>query len=498
MILKLLSTASAALLLVFSAAGAAEPQRILPGVPNNALNSLSYRYMVAAPPKLDKKAKQLEAQIQKQPLEGIEAVRTLDSLPDVVFVLDDNSPEAARLTAEAEKTGAYVLSFAPRSNANRSRAENLLRTRYFSGERPTYSTVFTAGADYHNYRIPTAVATADGTIVVLAEARAFHKDQAENDIVARRSTDGGRTWSTMRVVAENGKASLNNPTAVVTGGNRIVLVYQDYPPKMSEGTATAGAVRCFVVVSQDAGATWSAPRDITASVRPDGATSFCTGPGVGIVLQQGAHKGRIVVPCNVNAPVWYNYLIYSDDNGATWHTAPGRSAYGTNESQAVEVGADSILVVARCHRNVGDTAWTAPKGWSPWNFERVTRRRAQMLVANGKWGATDVRRELVDPTCQGSVVRYGNLLLLCNPASDYTVLDERPYRSTPPMRINGSVRVSRDNGRTWSPAKRIYGDRRTEFQYSVLVALPNGKVGCVFETYPDIRFAVFDLDWLLN
>lgn len=477
---------------------AAEPQRILPGTPNQNPEGLSYRYMVAAPEKLARQVFTLEKKVAKEGFVGIEAVRHLDSLPDVVFVLDNNTPESAKITAEAEKRNAYVVSLAPKSKANLARITGLLHARYLSGNEPRYSTVFKAGEQYHNFRIPSVVTTSNGTVVAFAEGRAFLKDQAENDIVARRSTDGGVTWGPMIVVAENGKASLNNPMAIALADNRLVLLYQDYPPKMNEGNATSGAVRCFVVTSSDGGATWSAPRDITNQVTPAGATSFCTGPGVGIVLEQGAHKGRMVVPCNVNAPVWYNYLIYSDDAGQTWHIAPGHSAYGMNESQVVEVGSDSLLVVARCHRNIGDTAYTAPKGWNPWNMERVTRRRAQALVVNGTWSPVEVRQELIDPTCQGSVIRVGDLLLLSNPASDYTVLGERPYRSTAPMRINGSVRFSRDGGRTWSPSKRIYGNRRTEFQYSVLTPMGGGKVGCLFEANAELKFGVFDLEWLVN
>lgn len=481
-----------------AAAVAGEPQRVLPsGKPHQTPNGLTYRYMVAAPKGLKHKARKLVKHIT--PLDGIQAVWSLDSLPDVVFVLDNNSPEAEQITVQAEKRNAYVVSFAPRSHANTDRINRLLQSRYFSGQRPTYSTVFTSGVDYHNYRIPSVVTTKNGTVIAFAEGRAFARRQAENDIVMRRSTNGGKSWEPMIVIDHQGKSSLNNPTAVyLADKNRIILLYQKYPPQMNENNAVADAVRCYMVTSDNLGVTWSTPRDITAWVAPAGATSISTGPGVGIVLERGVHKGRIVVPCNVNTPVWYNYLLYSDDQGATWHIDKQHSAYGLKESQVVEVGNDSLLVVARCHRYVGDSSHTAPKGWTPWNYERVTRRRAQVRVVDGKWGAVEIRQELVDPTCQGSVVRVDNLLLLSNPASDYTALDDRPYRSTPPARINGSVRYSRDGGVTWTPAKRIYGDRLTEFQYSVLTPMGDGKIGCLFEANSRIKFAVFDLKWLMH
>src|SRR4051794_21259632 len=49
---------------------------------------------------------------------------------------------------------------------------------------------FLGGAgSYPIYRIPSLVVTGRGTLLAFAEGRASRKDQSENDIVLRRSTD---------------------------------------------------------------------------------------------------------------------------------------------------------------------------------------------------------------------------------------------------------------------------------------------------------------------
>ena len=52
---------------------------------------------------------------------------------------------------------------------------------------------FVAGRDgYPVYRIPSLVVTKSETLLAFAEGRANLRDHAENTIVLRRSTDGGR------------------------------------------------------------------------------------------------------------------------------------------------------------------------------------------------------------------------------------------------------------------------------------------------------------------
>ncbi len=81
--------------------------------------------------------------------------------------------------------------------------------------------------------------------------------------------------------------------------------------------------------SDDDGKTWSAPQDITPMVKADWMKFLGVGPGVGITLRTGPHKGRIVVPVyTTNRANHLNgsqssRIIYSDDHGKTWHMGGG-------------------------------------------------------------------------------------------------------------------------------------------------------------------------------
>lgn len=437
-------------------------------------------------------------------LEFVYAPALDTALVDVVFHFDG-------------KTLNYRNSHIPFTSAAKVSREGveLLEKEFCSGMRPKYSSVF-RGDDgkYAEYRIPSVVALPGGRIVAFIEARAWHKDQAENDIIARYSDDMGQTWSEQIVVDDQGQSSLNNVCALyIAERNEILVMYQSFPPKTSEGSIASdgAALRAFTVVSTDGGETWSKPKDVTQQVLYPGMKTVCSGPGIAIRSTAGHDKGRILVPFNANGGGrWLNYVVYSDDLGDTWKMTEGYSGYGANESQIVQTGPDKYLINARSHRYPDVNTLDAPAGWNPWNFARVTRNRVNTrLILTGdkeEWWPTEVKANQPDPTCQGSVLRisgYGmgngsdkSRILLSNPASQHTVLADRPYGNTPPQRLNGVVKLSYDEGETWAYQKRIYGNRFTEYQYSVLVDLGNGKIGCLFEAFPEVKFAVFDMEWL--
>lgn len=56
--------------------------------------------------------------------------------------------------------------------------------------------VFTAGTEgYHTYRIPALAVTRSGTLLAFCEGRkTSREDLGDNDLMLKRSTDGGRTW----------------------------------------------------------------------------------------------------------------------------------------------------------------------------------------------------------------------------------------------------------------------------------------------------------------
>ncbi len=161
-----------------------------------------------------------------------------------------------------------------------------------------------------------------------------------------------------------------------------------------------------------------APADITASTKDPSWRWYATGPGIGIQLQQGPHRGRLVIPCDHSFPgtdragggpadEGGSHIIYSDDHGQTWKLG-GTVRPQMNESQVVELsdGKGGLLINMR----------TTSK----------TNRRAQSISRDGgqTWTVPDYPAELVEPRCQASILRYNwpsgqepGRILFSNPAS---------------------------------------------------------------------------------
>jgi len=335
---------------------------------------------------------------------------------------------------------------------------------------------------YPNYRIPSLVVTKQRTLLAICEGRGLqagtHGDISGNHLVLKRSTDGGSTWGALEVIRQEAANSLLGPCTVVTETGRVVLVYHRYLPGTTEGNAAEGlvgprVVEVFVTVSDDEGRTWSEPRNITVVAKQaTGWTGILTGPGIAIQKRRAPHAGRIVVPC-AHGPVgkWHCYSIHSDDNGETWQLGGEVPDPLGNECQVVELTDGRLMINSRSYRKQGC--------------------RATILSEDGgeTWSPMRDEPALPEPVCQGSILRYSD------------PLDGEPSRlffSNPAhasQRENGTIRLSLDDGKTWSHSAVLVPG---SYGYSCLARLADGRIGCLYETAncAEIRFAAFPLDWL--
>lgn len=202
---------------------------------------------------------------------------------------------------------------------------------------PSTTTLFRAGeGGYAGYRIPGLLATPDGTLLAYAEARRESQhDWGAIDVVARRSEDGGLTWSEPTQWAHAGPPRPKNPVALVRNlavpgtvtANNPVLLPGAHPPEIHLIYALEYRY-LFHRISSDAGRSWSPAREITSAADSVRAVfpwqTIAVGPGHGV--RQA--NGRLVTP------VWYSLgeganvhkpsrtgALWSNDEGATWHVA---------------------------------------------------------------------------------------------------------------------------------------------------------------------------------
>jgi len=374
--------------------------------------------------------------------------------------------------------------------AERQQVEGYLLSRY--GERsppqaPVSTDVFVGGAGYPTYRIPALLRTQSGVVLAFAEGRQSLNDHAQNDIVLRRSVDAGQTWSPLQLLHDDGANSLNNPCCVqiTTGANagRVLLMFQRYPAGCHTNCVVPGLTgsnicRSFVMHSDDDGATWSLPVEVTSEVkRPTLARAIASGPGIGIQLRRGAHAGRIVFPFNQldTSGHWWNYAVFSDDGGVSWsygalvddQQTPGQG----NEVQFVERTDGSLLLNAR---SIGGTRH---------------RKTAVSVDGGTTWSPMAEDPKLNDPQVMASVLRFSDPLDGSRSRIAYAGPNSRNSRS------NGTVQISYDEGATWAESKMIHVGF---YAYSCLAAADDERIGLLYEAsgYARIAFAAMTVEWL--
>lgn len=340
--------------------------------------------------------------------------------------------------------------------------------------------IYTKGEDgFDTYRIPAIVQAKDGTILAFAEARKNSGgDTGDIDLVVKRSSDGGKTWSKIITIWDDADNVCGNPAPVVDRSTgRIILV-----STWNKGSDTERAIhartsedtrRVFVIFSDDNGLTWSDAHDITDQAKSPEWTWYATGPCHSIQLQ----SGRIVVPCNHgvydNGPAGTrSHVIYSDNLGETW-TIGGDARIG-NESTVVELSGGDLMLNMR--------SWYG-------DSEKAGHQRVAAIShdAGKTFGEPFILKGLIEPVCNGSTIDY-------SPAGVRTgkILFSNPEH--PSKRINMTVRMSSDNGATW---ERVCTLTEGPAAYSDLCVLADGDVVIAYEggetrPYENITFARID------
>lgn len=345
-------------------------------------------------------------------------------------------------------------------------------------DRPTtieQAPVFVSGREgYHTYRIPALVVTQKGTLLAFCEGRKHSSgDTGDIDLLLRRSFDGGITWGKTQVVWDDGPNTCGNPCPVVdprTGTIWLLLTHNLGTD--SEGAIVSGTSKAtrtvWVSKSQDDGASWTSPVEITRSVKRPEWTWYATGPGIGIALR----SGRLVVPCNnmvAGSKAQQSHVILSDDGGKTWRLG-GVVGPHCDESQVVELADGRLLLNMRSYR--GDQ-----------------RRGVAISSDGGETFPSPVPDEaLVEPVCQASILGIvgHNNLVFSNPAST--------------RREHMTVRLSTDGGTTWAYENVLHTGPSA---YSCLAQRQDGTLACLYEKglknpYETIALARFSRDWLVE
>ncbi len=325
--------------------------------------------------------------------------------------------------------------------------------------------LFVSGTDgTHTYRIPAIITAKNGDLIAACDARhksaADLKPQRTIDIVYRRSSDNGKTWTPIEVLDQLDDGGCSDPSLILDSSTGILFCFYNYMVR----DISNNEFRFFVQKSTDHGKTWSKPIDFTDQVAgPELKDSFkfiTSGRGIqtrdGMLLHNFVRVGHGVT------------LFASRDHGETWQ--PFFTLSPGDESKVVQLHDEVLMVNSRLEPG---------------------KRFVHRSQDGGRTWKSAADLGLPDPQCNACILQYTSKrdgytkdrLIFCNAASVKG-------------RKNLAARISYDGGMTWSDGKVIDSGPSA---YSEITVLQDGSFGVLYEPgHSEIRFVRFTLEGLTD
>ena len=317
----------------------------------------------------------------------------------------------------------------------------------FSQNQFDYTDLFNAenNPEVSCYRIPSIITATNGDLIAAIDERVPScgdlKWSRDINIVIRKSSDNGKTWGKIEKIIDYPLGqSASDPSMILDKQTNTIFLFYNYMDLDNQ----KDIYYLKYISSNDNGKSWSKPVDITNQISKENWKNdfkFITS-GRGIQTKNGT-----LLHCLVNLQKG-THVFGSNDNGKTWFITEAPTSPG-DESKIVELNDGSWMVNSRVNK--------------------LGYRYSHFSNDDGKTWISKKEESIIDPGCNGSLIRYShgekNLLLLTN-------INNKKERK------EIVLRYSTDEGKSWSNPKIIYNG---EAAYSSMTVMENGNLGLFFE-----------------
>ena len=384
---------------------------------------------------------------------------------------------------------------------------------------PRYENFATSEEYSRYYRIPAITRASDGTLVALSDARKMHIHDVTNsiDVVSRRSSDNGKTWSDYVVIFQGSQSGENcynwkgyGDAAVASFANGTVMATAIHGFGLS-GTRNDPATDVVWKVSRDNGKSWSSEYTMDQSLF--GGLRGNISPGNICVANEGYLKGKALVGLRTStspnkgsrssASHQRIYcLTYNPDKNewtrvrisvqeSTWYGGTETKTYDylentsnyLDEVQFVQVAKDQYILSARSNASGNRLFYRL-------TFTSATQATATKISQSGM--------NLANP-CNGDLIKYaakGGTYIL------HTVPKDKVYNDGNNCRTSLSAyytKLSTSGGLNWTRSLNLFdpfdytsggaaetgiGAMDEAAQYSSLSMQEDGTIAVLMEAYP--------------
>lgn len=373
---------------------------------------------------------------------------------------------------------------------------------------PRYEKFATSEEYSRYYRIPAITRASDGTLVALSDARKMHIHDVTNsiDVVSRRSSDNGKTWSDYVVIfqgSQSGEDCYNwagyGDAAVASFSNGTVVATAIHGFGLA-GSSTDPATDVVWKVSRDNGKSWSS--EYTMDRKLFGSLRGNISPGNICVANEGYLKGKALVGLrtstspnngytNTSASHQRIYCLTYDPDKNEWTRVKisfkdylENTSYDLDEVQFVQVAENQYILSAR-----SNTKDNVNRLFYRLTFTSAIEATATMISQSGM--------NLANP-CNGDLIKYaakGGTYIL------HTVPKDMVYGSNncrtnlsayyTELSTSGNLKWTRSlnlfdpfDNTDGGAAKTGIGAMDEAAQYSSLSMQEDGTIAVLMEAYP--------------
>lgn len=384
---------------------------------------------------------------------------------------------------------------------------------------PRYENFATSEEYSRYYRIPAITRASDGTLVALSDARKMHIHDVTNsiDVVSRRSSDNGKTWSDYVVIfqgSQSGEDCYNwkgyGDAAVASFSNGTVVATAIHGFGLA-GSSTDPATDVVWKVSRDNGKSWSS--EYTMDRKLFGGLRGNISPGNICVANEGYLKSKALVGLRTSTSPNNNSgssashqriycLTYDPDKNewtqvkisvqeSTWWGSTETKTYDylentsnyLDEVQFVQVAENQYILSARSNAKGNRLFYRL-------TFTSATEATATMISQSGM--------NLANP-CNGDLIKYaakdGTQYILHTVPKDMVYGSENCRTSLSAY----YTKLSTSGGLNWTRSLNLFdpfdytsgGAAKTGIgamdeaaQYSSLSMQEDGTIAVLMEAYP--------------
>ena len=353
------------------------------------------------------------------------------------------------------------------------------------------------------YRIPAIATLSNGDLIAISDQRPCGADvgNGEVDIYAKISSDNGASWTPATTdpsvngglkIADGTSSNGYGDAAVVADreSGEILVVCVAGKVVFSNGSSSKHN-KMARLRSKDYGKTWTTEDATTTffdNLLPSAYTMFMASGRIcqSRIVKVGNYYRLYAALLVRQKKGWFskenvNYVVYSDDFGATWSILGGSSCVSSADEAKVEELNDGTIVISS--RKSGG------RYFNVYTFSNLT-------TAAGSWGSQSTVTFAGSNSTNGELMLYNGVTNVSTGAKQNILLQSLPTGSS---RSNVAVyyKVIDDNT-TYKPSnftsgwtKGIEVDNGAS-AYSTMTIQANGKIGFIYEDDYDTSAASGD------